>query len=139
MFIDAAVLVAILCREPGFEELEKLIGSSQGPFFISPLVKFEAVLSFARARSGANSKPTPDLLRQAKAAVELLLEVIGAEEIAISSEIGDSALEASALYGKAVGHPADLNFGDCFAYACAKEKRLALCYKGSDFALTDLA
>ncbi len=75
----------------------------------------------------------------AKAAVELLVNVIGAEEIAISADIGNEAIEVSTIYGKAIGHPADLNFGDCFAYACAKKNQLALCYKGNDFALTDLA
>ena len=42
------------------------------------------------------------------------------------------------LWGKGV-HPAGLNFGDCFAYACAKGYRAALLYKGDDFAKTDLA
>ncbi len=40
---------------------------------------------------------------------------------------------------EAVGHKADLNFGDCFAYACAKAHRLSLLYKGNDFSQTDLA
>ncbi|MGO4840132.1 PIN domain-containing protein, partial [Rhizobiaceae sp. 2RAB30] len=60
-------------------------------------------------------------------------------EVAISGEIGRRALDASATYGKAVGHVADLNFGDCFAYACAKSLDVALLYKGNDFARTDLA
>lgn len=139
MFIDASVIVAILCKEPGYEELEKSIASSDGPFFISPMVRFEAVMSFARARSGTGVKPDADLLRRSKIVVDLLINVIDAEEIAISSKIGNRAIEAGMIYGKAVGHPADLNFGDCFAYACAKENQLALCYKGNDFALTDLA
>jgi ribonuclease VapC len=35
-------------------------------------------------------------------------------------------------------HPAGLNFGDCFAYALAKERDPPLLFKGTDFALTDL-
>jgi ribonuclease VapC len=35
-------------------------------------------------------------------------------------------------------HPASLNFGDCFAYALAKEHRCPLLYVGDDFAKTDL-
>ena len=54
-------------------------------------------------------------------------------------QLGGGALEAARTYGKAVGHEADLNFGDCFAYACAKGYRAALLYKGDDFAKTDLA
>ena len=36
-------------------------------------------------------------------------------------------------------HRARLNFGDCFAYACAKAYRAPLLYKGEAFSHTDLA
>lgn len=61
------------------------------------------------------------------------------QDIMIFVEIGNGAIDASMKYGKALEHKADLNFGDCFAYACAKANRLALLYKGNDFSLTDLA
>jgi len=35
-------------------------------------------------------------------------------------------------------HPARLNYGDCFAYALAKESREPLLFKGNDFAQTDI-
>ena len=35
-------------------------------------------------------------------------------------------------------HPARLNYGDCFAYALAKEIRELLLFKGDDFAQTDI-
>jgi ribonuclease VapC len=41
-------------------------------------------------------------------------------------------------YGRGSGHPANLNFGDCFAYALARDKREPLLYKGDDFVHTDL-
>jgi ribonuclease VapC len=31
-----------------------------------------------------------------------------------------------------------LRFGDCFSYACAKENRLPLLFKGDDFSKTDI-
>ncbi|MFX7988757.1 type II toxin-antitoxin system VapC family toxin, partial [Acinetobacter baumannii] len=49
------------------------------------------------------------------------------------------AVEAQQRYGKASGHPAQLNMGDCFAYACARTNKARLLYKGSDFAHTDMA
>jgi len=58
---------------------------------------------------------------------------------AISFKLGRRALDASAVYGKVVGHRADLNFGDCFAYACAKHLGVPVIYKGKDFAHTDIA
>jgi ribonuclease VapC len=48
------------------------------------------------------------------------------------------AADALARYGKG-RHPAQLNMGDCFAYACAKAHGARLLYKGQDFTQTDLA
>ena len=49
------------------------------------------------------------------------------------------AREAYRDFGKGSGHPANLNFGDCFAYALAKESGEPLLFKGEDFAHTDVA
>ncbi len=46
--------------------------------------------------------------------------------------------EAYRDFGKGSGHPAQLNFGDCFAYALAKQSGEALLFKGSDFGFTDV-
>ena len=48
------------------------------------------------------------------------------------------AREAHLRYGKGLGHPAQLNFGDCFSYALAKSLDVPLLYKGDDFAKTDI-
>ena len=47
------------------------------------------------------------------------------------------ALDAHRKFGKGV-HEADLNFGDCFAYACIKLHADAILFKGEDFIHTDL-
>ena len=49
------------------------------------------------------------------------------------------AAEAYRRYGRGRGHPAQLNFGDAFAYALASSRGLSLLYKGDDFARTDVA
>ena len=142
MFIDASAIVAILGREPGHEEIEKRLAEVEGRFFVSALVKFEASVALARqkaAAKGMKAKPSPELLRQAQRSVDAFVEDLDAEEAAITPEVGRRALDAAALYGKAVGQPADLNFGDCFAYACAKQLGVPLIYKGRDFAHTDIA
>ena len=48
------------------------------------------------------------------------------------------AREAYRDFGKGSGHPARLNFGDCFADALAKDAGEALLFKGSDFAHTGI-
>jgi len=61
---------------------------------------------------------------------ELRLAAIGEREF-------DLALQAFSRFGKG-RHPARLNMGDCFAYACAKFHGVPLLFKGDDFALTDI-
>ncbi|RIQ22851.1 hypothetical protein DY240_13410 [Jiangella rhizosphaerae] len=41
-------------------------------------------------------------------------------------------------FGMGTGHPAGLDFGDCFAYALASELGEPLLFKGDDFVHTDL-
>ena len=142
MFIDASVIVAILVPEADagvyLERLEK----HDGPLFISPLVRFEATIALTRAKLRSKKdprSPTAEMLALTRDAIDYLIEDLQIREIPISSTIGVAALDAAMTYGKAVGHPADLNFGDCYAYACAKTHRLPLLYKGNDFAKTDLA
>ena len=49
------------------------------------------------------------------------------------------ARQAYRDFGKGSGHPAKLNFGDCFAYALAMETGKPLLYKGEDFIHAGLA
>jgi ribonuclease VapC len=136
MFVDASVIVAILNQEPGWEELSKRL-SEPIDFYVSAMVRFEATQALARAGAGSR-KPTAEALLKARDLVDQLIVEIGGENVSIGEEIGSRAIDASARYGKAVGHQADLNFGDCFAYACAKTLAIPLLYKGNDFMLTDL-
>jgi ribonuclease VapC len=142
MFVDASAIVAILGREPGYREIEKRLGAIEGRLFVSPLVEFEASVALARQKAtakGTNVKASPQLPRRAQRAVDAFVEDLDAEEVAITPEVGRRALDAGATDGKAVGHPADLNFGDCFAYARARQLGVPLIYKGDGFAHTDLA
>ncbi|WP_300064529.1 type II toxin-antitoxin system VapC family toxin [uncultured Roseobacter sp.] len=138
MFLDASAIVAIINREAGFEEIVERIEAHQGKFEISPLVKFEATAAVARSRSG-KQRPTSLQFDAAGVVVGTLIGHLNANEVTITAAIGDKALVVAARYGKFVGHEADLNFGDCFAYACAKAVNSPLLYKGDDFAKTDMA
>ena len=106
--------------------------------FVSPLVRFEAATVLARSRSG-KVKPASEQLEEAERIVAEFCESIGARDIAVTPDIGRLALWTARNYGKYVGHEAELNFGDCFAHACASSGGVRLIYKGNDFARTDLA
>lgn len=140
-FVDASVIVAILNEEPGFEELEKRLSDGDGQLHVSPLVRFEAVAALARLHiAAAKGAIRHDVaIAEARELVEDFIQTIQADDIAIDTAIGLGALDAMARYGKVAGHPAALNFGDCFAYSVARVHHLALIYKGNDFALTDIA
>jgi ribonuclease VapC len=56
----------------------------------------------------------------------------------VTAEQAKIARQAYRDYGRGSGHPANLNFGDCFSYALARDKREPILYKGDDFVHTDL-
>jgi ribonuclease VapC len=139
MFIDASAIIAILNREAGYEKLAECIEQATDGVRFSPTVRFEAVVGLARARSrGAAARPMRERLAAASEAVKLFVEQIAAEELVITTEVGQLAIEASMRFGKVVSHPADLNFGDCFVYASAKARGDPLMFVGDDFTKTDL-
>jgi ribonuclease VapC len=82
---------------------------------------------------------TPAEIEAVTAGVDLFLSQVGASCLDLTDRIGTGALLAARTYRRCVGHPAALNLGDCCAYACAKELRVGLIYKGEDFARTDMA
>jgi ribonuclease VapC len=141
VFVDASVIVAILGREPGYEEILKRLDAVKEPLHVSPLVIFESVSALTRIKlEKARRKSTrQELMKETQRSVMVFVEDGGLEQIEISIEIGRLALAAFAAYGRGAKNRTRLNFGDCFAYACAKELGVELLYKGDDFALTDLA
>ncbi len=62
-------------------------------------------------------------------------------QVEITSVTPSQALLARAAhrdFGRGSGHPAQLNLGDCYAYALASETGQPLLFKGNDFAHTDI-
>lgn len=75
--------------------------------------------------------------RNCKDEMEKLIAGLGFEIIGVTAATVQNVVQAYEAWGKGV-HPASLNFGDCFAYALAKERGCRLLYVGEDFARTDL-
>jgi ribonuclease VapC len=142
MFLDASAIVAILAGEEDAGYLLAKIEMSEGLKIYSPLSMLEAVISLARIVSisqfGDQVPTPPELIDEVQEDVAKFLETIGAREVSVSGSLHRNAIEAARNYGRFVGHPARLNFGDCFSYACAKEYRLPLLFKGDDFSKTDI-
>ena len=130
ILIDASAIVAILTREHEAHDLGLEIQRHPERLCCS-LGVWEATLAIARKRTV--------LTVTARQAVERLRNVFDIGVAAIGEQEALLAIEAHARYGKGTGHPARLNMGDCFAYACARTNNARLLYKGDDFAHTDLA
>jgi len=70
-------------------------------------------------------------------AFERLLAMTRFEIVSVTRRQAELAREAYREFGKG-NHQAGLNFGDCFAYALAKETGEPLLFKGDDFSRTDI-
>ena len=142
MFLDASAIVAICAGEEDAGYLIGKIETAKKPIYYSSLAMFEAVISLARIVSisihGDQELTPPHLIDQAQQDVDRFIETIGAKEMSVNGTMHRSAIQAARTFGRLVAHPARLNFGDCFSYACAKDFRLPLLYEGNDFSQTDI-
>ena len=130
MFVDASAIVAILTREAEADALADVLEGARSPI-TSPIAIFEAALGICRKRHAS--------VGEAEADVREFLEVADIRAVPITEREAATALAAFSRYGTGRGHPAQLNLGDCFAYAIAKNHRTALLFEGEDFDKTDIA
>lgn len=128
MFVDASAWVAIILREAERERFRLALADAE-VILTSPVATWETVRAIVRE--------TGDRVQDASLRLDALLAGFGAQIVPIGAEEGRIALDAHARFGKGV-HPARLNMGDCFSYACAKVHGAPLLYKGEDFSLTDI-
>lgn len=135
-FLDASAIVAILSQEPDGEELLDRIEAAGQPLYFCAVSVFEATFGLVRKKTPVGRRADAAAIEEARSIVCAFLDGIGAQEVPIDA---DAAIEVAARFGKEVGHAADLNMGDAFAYACARARDLPLLYKGDDFAKTDIA
>lgn len=126
MIIDTSALVAILRKEPDGPLFAKAIEVAPVNR-ISAGTYLEVSIMIDRARDPLASRRMDELL----AAGAFVIEPVTASQARI-------ARDAYRDFGKGSGHPAGLNFGDCFAYALAREMNEPLLFKGDDFRHTDI-
>ena len=126
MIVDTSALIAILHDEPEATACIRALYAAPN-CRISAASFLEAGIVVDSARSPVPSRRLDDLLRQAGVIIEPVTE-----------EQARIARAAYRDYGRGSGHPARLNFGDCFAYALARATGEPLLFKGDDFIHTDI-
>ncbi len=126
MIIDTSAIVAILCGEREAEALLTVISAATAKF-ISVASELEASIVIEHRFGEVGGRE-----------LELFLHRAAIESISVTAEHTEIAKKAFRRFGKGKGHPAQLNFGDCFPYALAKQMQEPLLFKGSDFSKTDI-
>lgn len=125
MIVDTSALIAIIRNEPEATSFEKLILSESST--ISAVNMLEAAIVVDSSRDPVATRQFDEYVKLTR----IIVAPVTAEQVSI-------ARAAYRDFGKGSGHPAQLNFGDCFAYALAKQTGEPLLCKGNDFRHTDL-
>jgi ribonuclease VapC len=128
MFVDASAMIAILVEESDAAALAKRLEQAVERC-TSPIAIYEAVVGIARICNVS--------IPAAATILDSFLEQATVRVVSITAEIERGALSAFDRYGRG-RHPAALNMGDCFAYACAREFDAPILSKGDEFPLTDI-
>ena len=127
MIVDSsAAIVAILRKEGEAARCSDILADSERPR-LSAATYLEAAIVIDGTRN-------PELSQQLDALIEdmeLTIEPVTERQAGI-------ARAAYREFGKGSGHRARLNFGDCFAYALAREVNEPLLFVGDDLAQTDV-
>jgi ribonuclease VapC len=126
MIVDTSALIAVLLAEADADTLLAAMIDAAAPK-VSSGTLLEAAIVADRV------SPPLGARRFDRLVADLRLEVVPHTE--------QQAAVARAAYrdfGKGSGHPAQLNVGDCFAYALAATTGEPLLFKGNDFRHTDV-
>lgn len=124
--VDTSAVVAILAAEPEAPAIARVAGT-HGDLIMSAGTRLELAI-VARAKWG----------ELGTSLVEGLLAEMRMSYHAFDPRQMDLAMDAHRRFGRGSGHPARLNFGDCFSYALARALDAPLLFKGDDFSHTDL-
>lgn len=127
MVIDSSAIIALLLDESGSEDLLERIEQAEGKL-LSTATYLEICIVY-----GSLFKD------RSLSRVDRLLESLRIQQVEFDGAQAVAARDAWLRYGKGRGKKAQLNYGDCFAYALAKTTGEPLLFKGRDFASTDVS
>jgi ribonuclease VapC len=126
MVIDSSALIALLLAEPEADAFVAVVAGSSSRSISAGSYLETTIVMLARSGPDAPEK------------VDRLLAELSIAIVPFTRDQADLAITAYRQYGKGSGHPASLNFGDCFTYALAKLTDEPVLFKGNDFSLTDM-
>ena len=125
MIVDSSAIVAIVLREPGWEDVVARLGAETTPAIGAPTLAETGLVLTAKIGT------------KARIVLSRFLQETGLTVIPFAEEHWRIAVDAYAQFGKG-RHAAALNFGDCLTYAVARLAGQPLLFVGDDFSKTDL-
>jgi ribonuclease VapC len=125
MVIETSAIIAVLLNEANAVGIARAIESCS-PRLLSAANFLEASIVIESRKGEAGGRE-----------LDLLIYRAAIEIVAVDQDQAEIARLAWRRFGKA-RHPVGLNYGDCFAYALAKSRRLPLLFQGDDFSQTDI-
>ena len=126
MIVDSSALVALLLEENDADRFHASMLRAQSLAM--------SAASYVETGVVIDARPNPALSNR----LNPLLSLLRVEVVPVSRVQAKIARQAYRDFGKASGHPARFNFGDCFAYALAIDTDEPLLFKGDDFMHTDV-
>jgi ribonuclease VapC len=126
VIIDSSAFIAILRNEPDAERIARAMEQASKRR-VSAATLLETAIVVDANRDPLLSRKLDELVQLYQITVEPVTEV--------HVHLGRAAFR---YFGRGSGHPAKLNFGDCFAYALSKATGEPLLFKGDDFSQTDV-
>jgi ribonuclease VapC len=126
MIIDTSAIIAILRNEKEAAFCARAIADASNRR-VSAVNYIEAAVVIDASDDPIASRRFDEFFNTAQISIE-----------AVTQTHAQIARNAYRDFGRGSGHPAKLNFGDCFAYALAKSADEPLLFKGNDFIHTDL-
>ena len=125
MVIDTSAIIAVLLNEANAARITQAIETGSPRLFSAAnLLEASIVVDNRKGEAGGRELDIPIY----RAEIEIV-------------PVDQSQAEIARIVWRRFGrgrHPAALNYGDCFAYALAKSRRLPLLYLGNDFSPTDI-
>ena len=128
--VDSSAIIAIFLQEDDASRYAQSIASDSDPIMSAAnLVEVSIVMRGLK-------KISPE---KAERWLDDFIDIAGIRIEPVTTNQAQIARVAHQRFGKGTGHGAALNYGDCFAYALAKELGGPLLCKGRDFPLTDIS
>jgi ribonuclease VapC len=124
--VDSSALIAILLKEPDHIDYVKAIAANEDVVLAAPNALEAIMVAVVKLGDAGRQK------------IEALLAETGTRTVGMDPDQLTIAIAAFMQFGRGRDHPARLNYGDCMAYALAKQMDAPLLYKGGDFAKTDI-